>query len=86
MGTAAFLASVAKDASVLVGPATRAVTEAAFEWGPDAELPRRASKPIMASYLGRPKARRTATAGRRQLAWAVAWWAGSQSWRCWRRS
>ena len=36
-GTAALLASVAMDASVLVGPATRAAVEAVFDWGPDEE-------------------------------------------------
>ena len=68
-GTAAFLASVAMDASVLVGPVTRAAVEAVFEWGPDEELARRASKPIVASYLERPKARPGAPG--RHLAWAA---------------
>ena len=68
-GTAALLASVAMDASVLVGPATRAAVEAVFDWGPDEEAARRASKPVVASYLERPKARPGAPG--RHLAWAA---------------
>ncbi|HXC65722.1 MAG TPA: AAA family ATPase, partial [bacterium] len=68
-GTAALLASVAMEGSVLVGPATRAAVEAVFDWGPEEEATRRASKPVVASYLERPRARPGAPG--RHLAWAA---------------
>ena len=58
VGVAAALQSVARRASVLVGPATRAATEGLFEWGPTEEVAiSPGSKPLQASYLERPKAR-----------------------------
>ena len=66
---AAALQSVARPASVLVGPVTRSATEGLFEWGPTEELLLSAStKPLAASYLERPKARPVGQAGRRGLA------------------
>jgi predicted ATPase/class 3 adenylate cyclase len=66
---AAALQSVAKRASVLVGPATRAATEGSFLWGPAQEVvisPEATG--MVASYLERPKARPVGQAGRRGLA------------------
>ena len=64
--TAAALESAAKPASVLVGPATRAVTAGLFEWGPTEEVaPSFGSKPIRAGYVERPRARPSSPAGRR---------------------
>ena len=58
VGVAAALQSVARPASVLVGPATRAATEGLFEWGPTEEVAiSPGAKPLIASYLERPKAR-----------------------------
>ncbi len=73
VGEAAALQSVARAGSVLVGPATRAATEGIFDWGPSEEvatLPGR--KPIVASYLVRPKPRPLAEPGRRRLAASAA--------------
>ena len=68
VGVAAALQSVARPASVLVGPATRAATEGLFEWGPTEEVvTSRGAKPIVASYLERPKARPSGQAGRHRL-------------------
>ena len=68
VGVAAALQSVARPASVLVGPATRAATEGLFEWGPTEEVATsRGAKPIVASYLERPKARPSGQAGRHRL-------------------
>ena len=56
--TAAALQSMARTGSVLVGPSTRAATEAMFDWGTTEELDRGAGGvPIVASYLGEPLAR-----------------------------
>ena len=69
VGVAAALQSVARRASVLVGPATRAATEGLFEWGPTEEVAiSPGAKPLRASYLERPKARPAGQAGRRRLA------------------
>ena len=58
VGVAAALQSVARRASVLVGPATRAATEGLFEWGPTEDVAiSPGAKPLHASYLERPKAR-----------------------------
>jgi hypothetical protein len=58
VGVAASLQSVASAGSVLVGPATRAATEGVFEWGPTEKVALNAhTRPLMASYLERPKAR-----------------------------
>ena len=67
--TAAVLQSAAKAGSVLVGPATRAATQAVFEWGPTEEVPPSPSaKPVVASYLERPKARAPSYRGLRRSA------------------
>ncbi len=64
--TAAALASVAKPASVLVGPDTRGITEGLFEWGPTEEVaPSSGSKPIRAAYVERPRGRPSSPTGRR---------------------
>jgi class 3 adenylate cyclase/DNA-binding SARP family transcriptional activator len=64
--TAAALESVARPASVLVGPVTRAITEGLFEWGPTEEVaPSSGSKPIRAGYVERPRARPSSPGGRR---------------------
>ena len=69
VGAAAALQSAAKAGSVLVGPVTRAATEAAFEWGPTEEVaPTPGAKPLVASYLERPKARQPGYRGQRRLA------------------
>ncbi len=69
VGTAAALQSVARPASVLVGPVTRAATEGLFEWGPKEEVASAAgAKPIAATYLGSPKARPEGQVGRRHFA------------------
>ncbi|HTW07507.1 MAG TPA: AAA family ATPase, partial [Acidimicrobiales bacterium] len=68
VGVAAALQSVARRASVLVGPVTRAATEGLFEWGPTEEvavLP--GAKPLHASYLERPRARPAGQSARRRL-------------------
>ena len=67
VGAAAALQSAAKAGSVLVGPVTRAATEGAFEWGPTEEVaPSPGAKPLVASYLERPKARSLSYRGQRQ--------------------
>ncbi len=54
---------------VLVGPATRAATEGIFEWGPTEEVaPADSAKPVLASYLERPKARSVGYRGQSKLA------------------
>jgi class 3 adenylate cyclase/DNA-binding SARP family transcriptional activator/tetratricopeptide (TPR) repeat protein len=69
VGVAAALQSVARRASVLVGPVTRAATEGLFEWGPTEEVAiSTGEKPLHASYLERPRARPAGQAGRRRLA------------------
>lgn len=69
VGVAAALQSVARPASALVGPATRAATEGLFKWGPVEEVPVSAgAKPVRASYLERPRAHPVGQAGRRGLA------------------
>lgn len=73
VSAAAALQAVSKSSSVLVGPATRAATEGLFEWGPAEELATSpGGKPVVASYLTRPKARPVGQAGRRSLASSVA--------------
>jgi class 3 adenylate cyclase/DNA-binding SARP family transcriptional activator/tetratricopeptide (TPR) repeat protein len=58
VAAAAALQSLARPASVLVGPATRAVTERLFDWGPCEQVVVPAeTKPLAASYLEQPKAR-----------------------------
>ncbi len=60
--------SAAKVGSVLVGPVTRAVTEAVFEWGPSEEVAiTPGAKPFVASYLDRPKARSPGSRSQRRL-------------------
>lgn len=69
VSAAAALQSVARPASVLVGPVTRSATEGLFEWGPLEEvatLP--GAKPLQAYYLDQPRARPAGEAGRRRLA------------------
>jgi adenylate cyclase len=56
-GIAATLQSLARPGSALVGPATRAVTGHLFSWGADVELPGAGSRPLVAAYLERPRAR-----------------------------
>jgi len=69
VGIAACLQSVAKRGSVLVGRATRSTTEGLFEWGPTEEVVTSpGAKPIVGSYLERPKLRPLGQAGRRALA------------------
>ena len=59
MGVAAALQSVAGVGSVLVGPATRAATEALFDWGPTEEVVlTTGTRSVVASYLEGPKAHR----------------------------
>lgn len=66
---AAALQSAARARSVLVGPATRAVTEGIFEWGPTEEVtPADSAKPVVGSYLERPKARSVGYHGQSKLA------------------
>ena len=66
---AAALQSMAKPGSVLVGPTTRAAVELLFEWGPKEEvISSDETKPIVASYVERPRARPAGQAGRRRLA------------------
>jgi class 3 adenylate cyclase/tetratricopeptide (TPR) repeat protein len=66
---AAALQSAARARSVLVGPATRAATEGIFEWGPTEEVaPADAAKPLVATYLERPKARSVGYRGQNKLA------------------
>ncbi len=66
---AAALQSAARARSVLVGPATRAVTEGIFEWGPTEEVtPADSAKPVVGSYLERPKARSVGYRGQSKLA------------------
>ena len=65
---AAALQSAARARSVLVGPATRAVTEGIFEWGPTEEVtPADSAKPVVGSYLERPKARSVGYHGQSRL-------------------
>ena len=69
VGVAAGLQSVAKAGSVLVGPVTRSATEGLFEWGPTEEVAiSPGAKPLVGSYLERPKPRPLGQAGRRGLA------------------
>ena len=57
VGSAAALRSVAQPGSVLVGPVTRAATEEFFEWGRSEEVVTSTdAKPVLASYLGHPRA------------------------------
>ncbi len=54
---------------VLVGTATRAATEGIFEWGPTEEVaPADSAKPVVGSYLERPKARSVGYRGQSKLA------------------
>jgi DNA-binding SARP family transcriptional activator/tetratricopeptide (TPR) repeat protein len=56
VGAAAALQSVARPASVLVGPATRAVTQAVFDWGVTEEvLVAKDNKPLVGAYLEQPR-------------------------------
>jgi class 3 adenylate cyclase len=69
VGTAAALQSQAKPGSALVGPVTRAAVEGLFQWGTTQEVAASpGAKPVVASYLERPKARPAGQAGRRRLA------------------
>ena len=69
VGVAAGLESVSKAGSVLVGPVTRSATEGLFQWGPTEEVAiSPGAKPLVGSYLERPKARQVGQAGRRGLA------------------
>jgi DNA-binding SARP family transcriptional activator len=69
VGVAAGLQSVAKAGSVLVGPVTRSATEGLFEWGPTEDVAiSPGAKPLVGSYLERPKPRPLGQAGRRGLA------------------
>ncbi len=69
VGAAAAVQSAAKAGSVLVGPVTRAATEGTFEWGATEDVaPTPGAKPLVASYLERPKARPPATAANAELA------------------
>ncbi|HXW80827.1 MAG TPA: AAA family ATPase, partial [Acidimicrobiales bacterium] len=69
VGAATTLASVAKAASVLVGPATRAATEGIFEWGPNEDVVvTPGARPLVATYLVGPRPRSVAETGRRRLA------------------
>ena len=70
--TAAALQSMAKSASVLVGPATHAATVRLFDWGPTEEVTTvTGAKPLLARYLERPKARPAGQASRRGQAGRV---------------
>jgi class 3 adenylate cyclase/tetratricopeptide (TPR) repeat protein len=72
VGAAAALQSAAKASSVLVGPATRAATEGAFEWGQTEDVVLRpGTQPLIASYLERPKARPFGYRGRGRWAGAA---------------
>ena len=68
VGAAATLESVAKAASVLVGPATRAATERIFEWGPSEDVVAPAPKPLPGPTSCGPRPRSVAETGRRRLA------------------
>ena len=69
VGAAAALQSAARAGSVLVGPVTRAATEGTFEWGPtEGVAPTPSAKPLVASYLERPKARPAVYRGHPRLA------------------
>jgi class 3 adenylate cyclase len=58
VANSAVLQSVARPASVLVGPTTRAAAAGFFDWGPSEEVFVAAGgRPIQASYLERPKLR-----------------------------
>ncbi len=58
VGTAAALQSLAKPGSALVGPVTRAAAGPLFEWGATESITLvTGAKPIIGSYLERPKAR-----------------------------
>jgi class 3 adenylate cyclase/tetratricopeptide (TPR) repeat protein len=72
VGVAAALQSVARPASVLVGPATRAATEGSFDWGATEEvLVGEGTKPVVGAYLEKPRpgapARQPRLAGRGPL-------------------
>ena len=65
---AAALQSAAKAGSVLVGPATKVATEGIFVWGATEDVSLNPyAKPLVATYLERPKARRAVSRGRREL-------------------
>lgn len=69
VGTAAALQSVAKHSAVLAGPVTRRATEGLFEWGGTEEVTVSAgAKPLVVSYVDKPKARPAGQASRRRLA------------------
>jgi hypothetical protein len=72
VGAAAALQSAAKAGSVLVGPVTRAATEGTFEWSQTEEVVPPGAKPLVASYLERPKARPFGYRGRGRRAGAAA--------------
>ena len=66
--TAAGLQSVARPASVLVGPSTRAATRGLFESGPTENVVvSPGAKPMRGWYLERPKVRPADYVGRRHL-------------------
>ena len=66
---AAAVQSAAKADSVLVGPVTRAAAEGAFEWGPTEDVaPSPGAKPLVSSYLERPRARSPGYRGHARLA------------------
>jgi len=57
VSTAAALQAAARPGSILVGPATRAVTAHLFRWGTREELPINPdAKPLIGSYLDAPRA------------------------------
>ena len=57
VSTAAALQATARPGSILVGPATRAVTAHLFRWGTREELPLSPdAKPLVGSYLDAPRA------------------------------
>jgi DNA-binding SARP family transcriptional activator/tetratricopeptide (TPR) repeat protein len=66
---AAAVQSAARAGSVLVGPVTRAATEGTFEWGPTEDVAATpGAKPLVASYLERPRARSPGYRGHARLA------------------
>lgn len=65
-GVAGALQSVARVGSVLVGPASRAATEALFDWGPTEQVAlTTGTRSVVATYLAGPKAHRAVSRGQR---------------------
>jgi class 3 adenylate cyclase/tetratricopeptide (TPR) repeat protein len=66
---AAAVQSAAKAGSVLVGPVTRTATDGAFDWGSTEDVsPGPGAKPLVSSYVERPKARPPGYRGHARLA------------------